>query len=186
MGIATPFSSIARRIASRLKGTAPRCQAWPSMNMLVAMASPINAVAMRSASTTAVMSDPAASSIALMMRRVGKEKSTLRVNWPSSFSCALTTTCVRPLSMAASTFWPEAVTMSQPSTRSAPPAATRMEAMSCGLGAMRRWLVTAPPFWARPAMSMMPVPSPSRCAAMPSTAPIVTTPVPPTPVMMMP
>jgi hypothetical protein len=35
-------------------------------------------------------------------------------------------------------------------------------------------------------MSMMPTPLPSRCAAMPSTPPIVTMPVPPTPVTMMP
>ena len=43
---------------------------------------------------------------------------------------------------------------------------------------------TAPPFCASPAMSIMPQPLPSRCAAMPSTAPIVTTPVPPTPSMI--
>ena len=50
--------------------------------------------------------------------------------------------------------------------------------------AMRTWLKTAPPFWARPAMSIMPQPLPSRCAAMPRIAPTVTTPVPPTPVTM--
>ena len=33
-------------------------------------------------------------------------------------------------------------------------------------------------------MSIMPQPLPSRCAAMPMIAPIVTTPVPPTPVTM--
>ena len=53
-------------------------------------------------------------------------------------------------------------------------------------GAIRMWIETAPPFCASPAMSMMPTPSPSRCAAMPSTAPTVTTPVPPTPVIRMP
>src|SRR6478735_7668339 len=54
--------------------------------------------------------------------------------------------------------------------------------MSSGRGASLTWLKTAPPFWARPAMSIMPQPLPSRCAAMPRMAPMVTTPVPPTPV----
>ena len=49
---------------------------------------------------------------------------------------------------------------------------------------MRTWVNTEPPFWARPAMSIMPQPLPSRCAAMPSIAPTVTTPVPPTPSMI--
>jgi hypothetical protein len=44
-------------------------------------------------------------------------------------------------------------------------------------------MCTAPPFWARPAISIMPAPLPSICAACASTAPMVTTPVPPTPVM---
>ena len=42
---------------------------------------------------------------------------------------------------------------------------------------------TAPPFWARPAISIMPAPLPSRWAAWARIAPIVTTPVPPTPVI---
>ena len=45
---------------------------------------------------------------------------------------------------------------------------------------------TAPPFCARPVMSSTVAPLPSRCAAMPISAPIVTTPVPPMPVTRMP
>jgi hypothetical protein len=52
-----------------------------------------------------------------------------------------------------------------------------------GRGAMRQWMATAPPFWASPAISISPAPLPSRCAAMARSAPTVTTPVPPTPVI---
>src|SRR5438128_11572194 len=44
---------------------------------------------------------------------------------------------------------------------------------------MRTCVTTAPFFCARPVMSSTDTPLPSRCAAMPSSAPIVTTPVPP-------
>jgi hypothetical protein len=98
-------------------------------------------------------------------------------------SARLTTT-VAPGFTAASTFFDPATTMSPPSTRSALPAATRMAWMSSGRSAMRMWENTAPPFCARPAMSMMPQPLPSRCAAMPTIAPTVTMPVPPMPVTM--
>ena len=66
---------------------------------------------------------------------------------------------------------------------SAPPAATRIALTLPGVGAIRTWLVTGPPFWASPAMSITPAPFPSRCAAMARIAPMVTTPVPPTPVI---
>ena len=75
--------------------------------------------------------------------------------------------------------------MSQPSTRSASPAAMRTAWMSAGLFATRTCVVTAPPFWARPVWSSTLAPLCSRCAAMPSSAPMVTTPVPPTPVIRM-
>ena len=50
---------------------------------------------------------------------------------------------------------------------------------------MRTWVVTAPPFCARPVWSSTLAPLPSRCAAMPISAPMVTTPVPPMPVIRM-
>ena len=52
--------------------------------------------------------------------------------------------------------------------------------------AMRMCEYTEPPFCARPVMSSTAAPLPSMCAAMPSSAPMVTTPVPPTPVTRMP
>ena len=50
---------------------------------------------------------------------------------------------------------------------------------------MRKCDKTAPPFCANPIMSRIPIPFFSRCAAIPSKAPIVTIPVPPTPVKTM-
>ena len=75
--------------------------------------------------------------------------------------------------------------MSQPSTRSASPAAMRTALMSAGVLAMRTCVVTAPPFWARPVWSSTLPPLCSRCAAIPNKAPMVTTPVPPMPVIRM-
>ncbi len=57
--------------------------------------------------------------------------------------------------------------------------------MSLGAFATRTCVVTAPPFCARPVWSSTLVPLPSRCAAMPISAPMVTTPVPPMPVTRM-
>ncbi len=57
--------------------------------------------------------------------------------------------------------------------------------MSPGAFASRTWVVTAPPFCASPVWSSTVAPLPSRCPAMPSSAPMVTTPVPPTPVIRM-
>jgi hypothetical protein len=71
---------------------------------------------------------------------------------------------------------------SQPITRLASPIAIRVAWMSDGRVAICTWLITAPPFCARPVTSSTVTPLFSRCAAMPSSAPIVTTPVPPTPV----
>ena len=53
-------------------------------------------------------------------------------------------------------------------------------------GARRTWLITAPFFCARPVKSSTVQPLPSRCAAMPISAPTVMTPVPPMPVTRMP
>ena len=50
-----------------------------------------------------------------------------------------------------------------------------------GMSDSRTWLITAPPFCASPDMSRIMLALPSICAAMPSSAPMVKTPVPPTP-----
>ena len=80
---------------------------------------------------------------------------------------------------------PALVSRSLPSKRSAVPGATRIALICEGEAAKRIWVVTAPPFCASPAISINPTPLPSICAAMPSNAPRVTTPVPPTPVIKM-
>src|SRR5215467_2054641 len=125
------------------------------------------------------------SRMARLRRSVGSEKSALRVKSPGSTSARLMTISVVPCFTAASTFLLPATTMSPPSTRSAPPAAMRMAWISSERSAMRIWLKTAPPFCARPAMSITPTPLPSRWAAMPRIPPMVTMPVPPTPVTVM-
>ena len=93
---------------------------------------------------------------------------------------------VVPAFIAPSTFLAPATTMSPPRTRSAPPAAIRIAWISSGVLAMRMWLYTAPPFCARPAISITPTPLPSRWAAIPIIAPMVTIPVPPMPVTIIP
>src|SRR5579863_1352839 len=75
---------------------------------------------------------------------------------------------------------------SQPITRRASPVAIRVACNASGDAATCTWLSTAPPFCARPAMSSTVTPFFSRCAAMPIKPPIVTTPVPPTPVTRIP
>jgi hypothetical protein len=59
-----------------------------------------------------------------------------------------------------------------------PPAAMRGAATGRSGREMRTWLITAPPFCARPAMSRIIGILPSTCAAMPRMAPMVRTPVP--------
>ena len=74
-----------------------------------------------------------------------------------------------------------AVTMSQAISTFAPPAGTRTACRFSRLSAMRTWLTTGPPFCAKPVASNTVALRPSRLAAMPSKAPMVTTPVPPIP-----
>ncbi|MGY3465784.1 hypothetical protein ACVW0I_002655 [Bradyrhizobium sp. LM6.11] len=75
--------------------------------------------------------------------------------------------------------------MSQPRMTSAPPVVIRTAEMSSGFAAMRTWLITAPFFCDRPVKSSAEQPRPSTWAAMPSSAPMVMTPVPPMPVTRM-
>jgi hypothetical protein len=63
---------------------------------------------------------------------------------------------------------------------------TRVVRMASWLSAISTWLQVAPPFCARPAASCVTMPLPSMCAAMPSSWPMVMTPVPPTPATTMP
>ena len=79
---AAPLSSIARSMASKLIGTSPRCQATPSMNRLVAMASPISAVAISVAATCSGSRPPSAVRMASTMPAAGNCMSGWRVNGP--------------------------------------------------------------------------------------------------------
>jgi len=108
------------------------------------------------------------------------------VKSPVITSWVLTTARVAPLRSAFRVSGPPLTTRSQPISRSAPPEAMRTVLMSSDVAAMRMWLITAPFFCASPVMSSTPQPLPSTCAAMPSSCPMVTTPVPPTPVTTMP
>ena len=67
-------------------------------------------------------------------------------------------------------------------TTSACPVPSRAEGIAARSAPMRMWLVTAPPFCAMPVWSSTLAALPSRCAAIASTAPTVSTPVPPMPV----
>jgi hypothetical protein len=110
----------------------------------------------------------------------------LRVKSAGMTSAVLTSARVVPFCILAICSSPTPVMMSQASTARASPAAMRVAYMSSGLSPMRMCDTTEPFFCARPVMSSTEQPLPSRCAAMPSSAPIVTTPVPPMPVTTMP
>ena len=74
-------------------------------------------------------------------------------------------------------------TMRSPAiTTSAEAGGTRPERMSSGFFAIRTCDKTCPPFCARPVISKVEDAFPSTCAAMPTMAETVVTPVPPTPV----
>ena len=109
------------------------------MNILVASELPSNAVASPLASRNAAPS-PAADLMARLIRSAGSEKSALRVKSPGKISAVLTTTAVSSLRTAASTFLLPETTKSQPSTRSASPAATRIAWMSDGVRPSLTWL----------------------------------------------
>ena len=181
---ATPLISTARSMAALDRGMWPFCHAWPSMNRLVAMASPVSAVASRVASTRSTCRAPAARSMPRISASAGKTRSALRVKSPVIVSWVFTTTAVCPVRIVARVSAPAVTTASQPSTRSAAPLAIRVVVMSPGRAAIRTWLTTAPPFCASPVWSSTEHPFDSRWAAIPSSAPMVMTPVPPTPVTM--
>ena len=149
------------------------------------MLSPISAVARRVASTKSTRSAPTASTSGPVIEAALTSRSGSITDAAVGSSRVLTTARVRPGSTVASTGPLAATTMSQPSTRSQPPAAMRWPTSCSGAGASRTWLVTAPFFCAAPVLSSTEQPLPSRWAAMPSSAPTVSTPVPPMPVTRM-
>lgn len=131
-------------------------------------------------------SSPAASRIDFIINSAPRSMSPFSTKAATGVMWPLITARVTPGSMRDSAAGEAATTMSQPSTRLAPPAAIRTACRSSGVGARRTWLITAPFFWARPVKSSTVQPLPSRWAAMPISAPTVITPVPPIPVTRMP
>ena len=156
------------------------------MNRLVAIESPIRPVASLVASRNSASPAATPSLISCSIEPVGKARSGSRVNCAGITSAVLTSALVTPFCILASASSPTPVSMSQASTSLASPAAMRVACSCSGVAAMRTCETTAPFFCASPVMSSTDTPLPSRCAAMPSRAPMVTTPVPPMPVTRMP
>ena len=101
-------------------------------------------------------------------------------------ACVFSATKVRPACIADSVYLLAPTIESQAITRSALAVSTLVVKMASGRLAICTWLQVAPPFWARPPASCVTTPRPSMCAAMPSSWPMVMTPVPPTPPTTMP
>ena len=154
--------------------------------MLVAMASPSSAVAMRPASIKAVLATLAAFVMSSCRSDPGICQSGFLMKAAVGALVALTTSLVPVSFMRASESMLAVTTRSQPITRSASPVPTRTACSSSGELAMRTCDITGPPFCARPDMSSTVVPRPSRWAAMERIWPMVMTPVPPMPVMIAP
>ena len=93
---------------------------------------------------------------------------------------------MRPCCITVSVYLAAPTMLSQAITRSACAVSTLVVWMASGRMAIWMWLQVAPPFCARPPASCVTTPLPSRCAAMPSSWPMVMTPVPPTPPTTMP
>src|SRR5476649_2807242 len=156
------------------------------MNILVAIESPISAVAIWPASTKSTRSLPQALVISPREDASGNCQSGFFTNAAVDEPVELIIACVRPSPMRDKASR-EAVTIrSQPTTRSALPVPTRVECRSACLSARRTCDITGPPFWASPLMSSTMAPLPSTWAATARIWPTVTTPVPPMPVIRMP
>ena len=93
---------------------------------------------------------------------------------------------MRPFCITASVYLVAPTIESQAITRSACAVSTLVVWIASARLAICTWLQVAPPFCARPPASCVTTPLPSMCAAMPSSWPMVMTPVPPTPATTMP
>mmetsp|Transcript_11397 Transcript_11397/g.22195 ORF Transcript_11397/g.22195 Transcript_11397/m.22195 type:complete len:224 (-) Transcript_11397:2023-2694(-) len=184
--MATPLSSIARISAASLTGTRPRCQQAPSMMMLLGRVSPIRRWAMSWASTVAsTPCSPTANFIFSSSDAACSEASGLRTKPAVGSSWVLARMTVRPALTVPSASGDAPTTMSQASSTSACWVSMRTWLSRSSVGATRTKDSTAPPFCAKPMKSSTEACLPSRCAAMDTSAPTVTTPVPPTPVTSM-
>ena len=155
------------------------------MKALVAMLSPIKVEAMPVASRMSRLRSPTASRSVVRIAPISKSMSGFCTKLAVGCKSAFTKALVTPRSIRLSAVALADTTMSQPRMRSAPPEVMRTVAISSGVAAIRTWLMTAPFFCARPVKSSVEQPRPSMCAAIPSSAPMVMTPVPPIPVTRM-
>ena len=178
--IATPFNSMARNKAASDKGIAPFWKANPSMNKLVAIESPIKAVANFVALTKSTL-PPTESEIKRSVDSNGNCQSGFLAKAPVGCSWLLMTARVRPARiLEIASCWP-AVKKSQPKIKSASPVGIRCARNLLTFSTIRICDVTEPFFCDMPVISNTEATLPSRCAAIPSKAPTVITPVPPIP-----
>ncbi|MDB5746028.1 MAG: hypothetical protein JWP72_876 [Massilia sp.] len=152
----------------------------------MAIESPISAVASLVASTkSAPALPPTASTIRPRTSSAGNRQSAFWANVPVGCSCRLTMASVRTGRIFEIASAAPVVSMSQPNTRSASPVAMRWARRRSGDAATFTCEVTEPFFCLMPVMSSTEATLPSRCAAMPISAPTVMTPVPPIPLIRM-
>ena len=150
------------------------------MNKLVAIESPINAVANLVASIKSTL--PSTDSlISACTDCCGNCQSGCCAKVPIGVWSMLTTARVRPGRILEIASNAPVVKISQPNTKSASPVAIRCARSLPGCEVMRMCEVTEPFFCDIPVMSNTDTPLLSKCAAIPIKAPIVMTPVPPIP-----
>ena len=116
----------------------------------------------------------------------GRKKFLSLVNSPVIISSELIIDFVFCLSKVFNTSSSLATSKSKPINKLVSPYESLIVLISFESLKILKKLLTAPPFWARPVMSRTPDPLPSICAAVASIAPIVTTPVPPIPAIIIP
>ena len=116
----------------------------------------------------------------------GRKKFLSLVNSPVIISSELIIDFVFCLSKVFNTSSSLATNKSKPINKFVSPYESRIVFISFGSLKILKKLFTAPPFWAKPVISSTPEPFPSIWAAVAKIAPIVTTPVPPIPAIIIP
>jgi len=150
--------------------------------MLVAIESPIRAVAISAAGTNSTSLPPQASAMSCCRLEPGSCQSGFFTNAAVGVVVPLISARVRPALILSRASLLALTTRSQPMTSRASPVPSRATCTCSARSARRTWDMTAPYFCASPDMSSTDTPLPSRCAAMPRIWPMVMTPVPPMPV----
>src|SRR5512135_670092 len=152
------------------------------MNMLVAIESPISAVASSAAGMNSAFLPPQASRMSCCRLEPGSCQLGFLTNSAVGEVVPFTRAQVLRAFILSSASPVALTTRSQPITSCASPVPRRATCTSAALAAILTCDITAPYFCARPDMSSTDTPLPSRCAAIPRICPMVITPVPPMPV----